>query len=143
MKFTRKAEKEIACIGGTRLWLNSKSEEINMIVFINSIYIYLFAYTQNKKGSYRRHFLLSMRYSLSNIIKKFISFRNFTYAIRMYICRRFIVCIYNTLGMRQVKGGRMHTIFWILIALIGITPKVLRELGIILYIVLKYKRRHW
>ena len=44
--------------------------------------------------------------------------------------------------MHQVKGGRMDYIFWILIALIGIIPKVLRELGIILYIILKYRRRH-
>ena len=32
------------------------------------------------------------------------------------------------LEMHQVKGGRMDYIFWFLIALIGITPKVLREL---------------
>ena len=44
--------------------------------------------------------------------------------------------------MHQVIGGRMNYIIWILIALIGIIPKVLRELGIILYIILKYKRRH-
>ena len=59
----------------------------------------------------------------------------------MYMYRRFIG-MQKFLLMHQVIGGRMNYIIWILIALIGIIPKVLRELGIILYIVLKYKRRH-
>ena len=50
----------------------------------------------------------------------------------------------HTLYLRNAPGERrkdgLHIL--VLIALIGITPKVLRELGIILYIVLKYKRRH-
>lgn len=48
----------------------------------------------------------------------------------------------NTCFMHQVKGGRMEYMFWILMALISITPKVLRELENILYILLKYRRRH-
>ena len=84
-----------------------------------------------------------MRYSLSNFTKKNLFPLGVLHIAFVCICvGGSSVCIYNTLGMRQVKGGRMDYIFWFLIALIGITPKVLRELGIILYIVLKYKRRH-
>ena len=76
-----------------------------------------------------------MRYSLFPLGVLYIAF------VCIYVGSS-SVCIHYTLEMHQVKGGRMDYIFWFLIALIGITPKVLRELGIILYIVLKYKRRH-
>ena len=45
-----------------------------------------------------------MRYSLSNLTKKFISFRSFVYCIRMYICRRFIGM--HTLYLRNAPGER-------------------------------------
>lgn len=71
----------------------------------------------------------------------FILFRSFICFIRMYIGRRFIG-MQNTYLTHQVKGGGMEYIFWILIALIGVTPNGLRELGNILYIILRYRRRH-